>query len=171
MKHLNLTLTKRGKAMNTLALCALVFAVDTNASPVITGKVIRVHDGDTITLQVENKNVNVRLARIDAPELKQPFGKKAGDYLREILKGETVNVDVDDIDQYGRTIGTVMLGNENINALMVQDGYAWVYREYSKGGDDLMLLEKDARDRGINLWSTQNPVYPADYRKSTKTTN
>jgi endonuclease YncB( thermonuclease family) len=157
--------------MKTLALCALIFTADVNAGEVITGKVIRVHDGDTITLQIGTENINVRLARIDAPELKQPFGKQAGNYLREVVKGETVTVEVDDIDKYGRAIGTVMLGNENINALMVQDGYAWVYREYSNGGDDLMLLEKDARDRGINLWSVKNPIYPANYRKSTKTTN
>jgi endonuclease YncB( thermonuclease family) len=157
-----------GKIMNTLALCALIFTADVNANQVITGEVIRVHDGDTITVKASNENINVRLARIDAPELKQPYGKQSGDWLRKIVKGKTVTVDIEDIDRYGRAVGTVMMGNENVNAIMVEDGYAWVYREFSKGGDDLMLLEIDARARRIGLWTLDNPIYPPDFRKHNK---
>ena len=159
------------KIILTTAILALYNVAN---AEVITGTVTRVSDGDTLTVKTKTKNVTVRLARIDAPEIShfgsqaQPFGKEAGAYLREIVNGETVDVDVAAIDRYGRSVGTVMMGNENINALMVQDGYAWVYREFSKGGDDLMLLEKDARRRRIGLWSLDNPIYPSDFRKSQK---
>jgi len=154
--------------MKLFTLLLFVFATNAHANQVMTGEVIRVHDGDTLTLKIGNENTNIRFARIDAPELKQPFGKESGDYLRNMVNGKTVTVNVDTIDRYGRAVGTVMIGNHNINMQMVQDGYAWVYREYSKGGDDLMLLEKDARARRIGLWMLDNPIYPSDFRKAKK---
>jgi endonuclease YncB( thermonuclease family) len=154
--------------MKKLALLALIFVAQVEANQVVTGKVVRVHDGDTVTMNVGNEQLNIRLARIDAPELKQPFGKESGDWLREVVDGETVTVDIEKIDRYGRAVGTIMMGNENVNMLMVEDGYAWVYREYSNGGDDLMLLEKDAKAHGKGLWADAEPIYPSDFRKAAK---
>jgi endonuclease YncB( thermonuclease family) len=42
-----------------------------------TGRVVKVTDGDTITVLVHNKQIKVRLDSIDAPESKQAFGKRS----------------------------------------------------------------------------------------------
>jgi endonuclease YncB( thermonuclease family) len=67
-------------------------------------------------------------------------------------------------------IGTVKMGNENINALMVEDGYAWVYDQYAQDvqGAGLNELESVAREKKRGLWQDANPIYPADFRKSQK---
>lgn len=54
-----------------LALPALVFAGE------IVGKVVSVHDGDTLTVLVARTQVRIRLTDIDAPERKQPFGTRS----------------------------------------------------------------------------------------------
>ncbi len=58
------------------------------------------------------------------------------------------------IDRYKRLVGKVYLGGRYINAEMVADGAAWVYRKYSK--DQAMLeLERRAREEGRGLWVLQ----------------
>ena len=142
----------------------------------IVGTVTKVSDGDTLTVKTKTKNVTVRLSRIDAPEIShygkpaQPYGKEAGDYLREVVKGENVVVYDEGTDKYGRMIGTVMMGNENINALMVEDGYAWVYDQYAQDvqGAGLNELESVAREKKKGLWQDANPIEPSEFRKSQK---
>ena len=164
--------------MNKIILAAIIFALGTSAGAceIITGTVTKVADGDTFTLKTNTKNLQIRLARIDAPEIShfgkpaQPFGKEASDALREMINGEVVNVEVQNIDQYGRTVGDVRMGKDHINAIMVTDGLAWVYREYAKDaeGAGLLELESVAREKHKGLWIDANPIYPADFRKSTK---
>jgi micrococcal nuclease len=142
----------------------------------IVGTVTKVSDGDTLTVKTKNKNVIVRLSRIDAPEIShygkpaQPYGIEARDWLREVVKGEKVVVYDEGTDQYGRMIGTVKMGNENINALMVEDGYAWVYDQYAQDvqGAGLNELESVAREKKKGLWQDANPIEPSEFRKSQK---
>ena len=61
--------------MKTFSLLALpTFAADTT----IVGKVVGVHDGDTLTLRTEDETLKVRLSGIDAPELGRPFPATRG---------------------------------------------------------------------------------------------
>ena len=164
--------------MKKLILIAALLALGNaaQACEVITGTVTKVADGDTFTLKTKKENLQIRLARIDAPEIShfgkpaQPFGKDAADSLREMIKGEVVTVEVIDVDKYGRTIGDVRMGKDHVNALMVQDGFAWVYTEYAKDaeGAGLNELESVAREKKKGLWQDANPIYPADFRKSQK---
>lgn len=139
---------------------------------VITGKVIRVTDGDTITVQSYQKE-KIRFAQIDAPETShfgstpQPFGKESSAFLRSLVSGKNVRVDVEAVDQYGRNVGTVFIDGINVNREMVKNGYAWVYRQYAHDAT-LMDLEKAARSKRIGLWMLDNPIYPPDFRKSKK---
>ncbi len=159
-----------------LAVIILALGNSANACEVITGTVTKVADGDTFTLKTKTKTLQVRLARIDAPEIAhfgnpaQPFGKDAADALREMIKGEKVSVEVQSVDQYRRTVGDVRMGKDHINAITVTDGLAWVYQEYAKDaeGAGLNELEQVAREKGIGLWTDANPIYPADFRKSNK---
>lgn len=74
----------------------------------IEGKVIKVADGDTITVIDSNKEQHrIRLAGIDAPEKGQPFGNASRKKLRELVAGKDVLVEFEKYDRYGRIVGKV----------------------------------------------------------------
>lgn len=141
-------------------------------SEVLTGKVVNVADGDTITiLTPKNKQIKVRLAAVDTPEKKQAFGQKARDFTAGIVAGKIVTVEPETIDRYGRTVAMVFFNGTNLNEQIVQQGYGWVYRQYCKGAfcDDWLNLEKQARDAGMGLWADKNPVPPWEWRHAKRT--
>lgn len=122
---------------------------------ILVGKVVGVHDGDTLTLLTdENQRVKVRLAEIDAPELGQPYGRQAKKVLSDLVFGKLIRVDSLGTDRYGRVLGRVFVGGlytVNVNEAVVSAGAAWVYRRYS---DNPVLLaqEADAGASGRGLW-------------------
>lgn len=75
----------RSAAMR-LFLAALLFAIAATPSfaEEHTGVVVSVHDGDTLTMLVEKQQVKVRLAEIDAPELRQAFGNRSKESLASL---------------------------------------------------------------------------------------
>ena len=99
--------------------------------PVLEGRVTRITDGDTIEVQLGSGPIKVRFDSVDAPERKQPGGAEATAALERRLAGQAVAVEPIEQDQYGRMIGVVYLGEENINAWLVREGYAWTYRQYA----------------------------------------
>lgn len=119
----------------------------------ISGRVVGVHDGDTLTLlTAEKRQVKIRLAEIDTPESAQPYGSRAKQALSDLVFGQDVLVDVQDIDRYGRTVGRVSVHGTDVNAAMVAAGAAWVYRQYAKD-PDLLRLEAEARAAQRGLWA------------------
>lgn len=127
----------------------------------LSGKVVSVHDGDTITILTEKEQIKIRLFGIDAPELKQAYGKKSKQFLSNLIAGQIVEVEKNGNDRYGRTIGTVSLNGEDINAQMVENGYAWAYRRFSK---KYAPQESAAKFEKRGLWC-DNPTPPWEWRK------
>ncbi|SJZ90231.1 Endonuclease YncB, thermonuclease family [Cetobacterium ceti] len=134
----------------------------------LEGKVIKVADGDTITILDHHKKVKVRFYGIDAPEKTQEYGMKSKDILDHLLYGKYVNIDVKDIDQYGRTVGIVYYKHKNINVEMVKNGNAWWYKRYSKDNMELAAAEIYAKQEKKGLWEGKNPIAPWKYRKLKK---
>ena len=134
------------------------------ASPLfaLSGKVVSIHDGDTITVLQGKQQIKVRLFGIDAPELKQPYGKKSKQFLANLIAGQMVEVEENGKDRYKRTIGTVYLGGTDINAQMVENGYAWAYRKFSK---KYTPQESKAKKQGLGLWRDKEPIPPWEWRK------
>jgi endonuclease YncB( thermonuclease family) len=85
---------------------ALLASFQTPAAT-LTGKVVEVADGDTITILVGTEQQRIRLQGIDAPERKQPFGKASGRALPALVAGKQVRVEYDKRDRYGRIVGVV----------------------------------------------------------------
>jgi len=144
-----------------VALACLAVAADT-----LRGRVVRVADGDTITvLGASNVQHKVCLDKIDAPEKKQAFGEKSKQHLSEMVFGKDVKVEWQKKDRYGRILGEVYVCSTNANLQMVKDGMAWHYKLYDKT-EVYAAAEKDARDKRIGLWSDPNPIEPHEFRKS-----
>lgn len=126
-------------------------------------KVIKISDGDTITiLTQQRKQIKVRFYGIDAPELKQPYGKKSKQFLANLIAGEVVEVEENGKDRYKRTIGTIYLNGADINAQMVANGYAWAYRKFSK---KYTPQEGKAKSQKRGLWRDKEPIPPWEWRK------
>lgn len=132
----------------------------------IGGRVVAVQDGDTFTLLTSNElQYKVRLYGIDAPEDGQAFGNRAKQALSELIFQKHVTVQKRDIDRYRRLVGRVTQGGYDVNLSMVQQGYAWWYREYAKNDMDLERAEDEARSARRGLWYDAHPVPPWEWRK------
>lgn len=115
----------------TFILLTLLVALASQGE-VITGKVVRVADGDTITvLDAAKVQHKVRLAGIDAPEKAQAFGERSRDSLEELVAGRSVTVETHKTDRYGRLVGKVLLNGLDVNMEQVRRGMAWFYRDYA----------------------------------------
>jgi len=131
-----------------------------------TLKVVGVHDGDTLTcLSGEKQQIKVRLDAIDAPELGQPFGQASKRALSDMVFGKTVTVIQKKKDRWGRTIAHVLVDGKDTNLMMLEQGMAWHYTDYSNNRR-LQKAEDDARRAGKGLWADQGPVPPWDWRKT-----
>lgn len=131
----------------------------------LVGRVLEVVDGDTIEIGVQDLEFTIRLFGIDAPERDQQHGTQATSALARRLDRRKVLVTVQDVDNYGRLVGTVFHQGENVNRALVSQGHAWWYRQYARDQRDLELAELRAREAGLGLWSAVDPVAPWDWRR------
>ena len=151
----------------------------------LKGKVVSIADGDTVIIVVADnstkskflqppssqssskKQYRIRLNDIDAPESKQAFGNKSKENLKNYIYQKDVVVKHESTDKYGRILGTIYYQGKDINLQQVKDGYAWVYRHYSKKQDYIKEEEK-ARQERKGLWADNNPINPYDFRRKYK---
>jgi endonuclease YncB( thermonuclease family) len=156
-----------GRALAVLLLLLEAFHVQAGQ---IAGRVVTVADGDTIVVldavQVQHR---IRLAAIDAPEWRQPFGRRSRASLAELVAGKTVRVVAGAVDRYGRTVGVVLRDGVDVNRLQIERGMAWWYRHYASEqapADRLAYehAENAARLAMRGLWSDPLPVSPWIWR-------
>jgi micrococcal nuclease len=150
-------------------LCAvglLAIASSASAHLRLTGKVVAVADGDTITVQQEMGPAKIRLQGIDAPEKAQPSGEQAKQFTTGLVLGKNVSVEVITKDKYGRTVGIVFVGEppQCLNDELLRAGLAWWFRKYSPGDQRLARLEEEARKAKRGLWAEAHPVPPWQWR-------
>ena len=157
--------------LNVLGLftgLVISFSVSAVANELVEGRVVGVHDGDTVTFLVAgNHQIKVRLAQIDAPELDQAFGQQSKQSLSAMVFNKTVKVEKETTDKYGRTVGTLFFGDVDANKEQIKLGMAWVYRKYLHD-QSLLSLEEAARQAKAGLWADANPMAPWDYRHGGK---
>ncbi len=136
----------------------------------LTGRIVGVSDGDTITLldaaQVSHK---IRVAGIDAPEKKQPFGEKAKTNLSTLAYNRVAEADCRKTDRYRRKVCVVFVGNKDVGLEQIKVGMAWWYQQYSKEQSrqersDYEQAESLAKRHRYGLWSGPNPTPPWEWR-------
>lgn len=130
----------------------------------VSGKVIRVSDGDTILLQSGSQRIKVRMYGIDAPELKQNYGEDSKNYLEKRILNKNVNVKVINEDKYGRKVGKVFYKNKDINLEMIKTGNAWFYEYHAKKEKEYRKASKSAQEQKLGLWKDKNPQNPRNFR-------
>lgn len=151
----------------------------------ITGRVIGVADGDTVTvLDADRTQHKIRVAGIDAPEKEQAFGQRSKASMSDLVFGKDVLVVAGKRDRYGRLVGKVLVAApscaastcpKTLDAGLVQitTGMAWWYRQYareqsSEDADAYALAEQAAREHRAGLWRDADPIAPWDWRRASR---
>jgi endonuclease YncB( thermonuclease family) len=116
------------------------------------GTVTYVFDGDTFKLRLASGEIIVRMHSIDTPEHDQAWGPEAAAALASKIQGRQVSLEVVTRDSYDRYVADVFLGEESVNAWMVQRGDAWAYRHYLQDAN-YCNWEDEARRARHGLWS------------------
>lgn len=139
----------------SVILALLVLATTPTLAATLSGKVVYVADGDTITILSPNKKkVKIRLVEIDAPEKEQPYGQESKKALRDLVFRKVVHVEWDKIDKDNRTLGRVFVGDIDVNMRQVKTGAAWAYTQYLTD-DRIKRAENEARAAKAGLWALQ----------------
>lgn len=164
---------------------ALLLGMSPAFGATLTGQVVAVSDGDTVTvLDAERTQHKIRLSGIDAPEKAQAFGERSKQNLWRLVHGKPVDVQWYKRDRFGRIVGRVLVAEaacqshdcpKTVDAGLdqIDAGLAWWYRDYAKdqSGEDAQryrLAEEDARRSNVGLWAEPEPVPPWDWRREKK---
>ena len=153
--------------------CLLFFSILSFAEELI-GKVIKVSDGDTITvLDNNNQKHKIRLKGIDAPESQQVYGDISTQSLAELVYDKEVVVNWDKKDKYYRILGKVIIGGKDANYEQLKKGLAWYYKQYEKDLSDddkerYSEVEGLAKNYGVGLWADSNSIPPWEFRRKGK---
>ncbi|HEV2770569.1 MAG TPA: thermonuclease family protein [Solirubrobacteraceae bacterium] len=128
------------------------------------GRVVRVVDGDTITVRLDGREETVRYIGVDTPETKRPgtpvqcFGPAASAFNKRLIEGERVRLarGVEERDRYGRLLGYVYRVSDRlfVNAALVRGGYARArtYPPNDRYAAAFGALAASAREGGRGLW-------------------
>lgn len=140
----------------------------------LTGKVIKVSDGDTITvLDSNNQKYKIRLQGIDAPETQQAFGETSRQSLASLVYDKEVIILWDKRDKYARILGKVIVDGRDANYEQLKKGLAWYYKQYE---NDLSDEDKEryaeaeawARNYTEGLWTDSKSIPPWEFRHKRK---
>lgn len=174
------------KALTSLAIVAITGLIAIAAQAIINhqsrpapdqassgriGTVVKVADGDTLTVLIDGEKLKVRLCGIDAPEKAQALGKESGDYLRAMALNKQVAVTRIETDRFGRTVGEVFVldGEKFTNEALVLAGLAYHYPQYSgkcPNRNSIIDAEGIAQSKRSGVWADSSAVKPWDYRKT-----
>jgi endonuclease YncB( thermonuclease family) len=168
--------------MRILAIVIALFLVcSTATAKELAGQVVKVADGDTVTVLADGQKHRIRLAGIDAPELKQHHGKASGAFLRAPTLNRIVRVTYSKRDRYKRSVGVVWAAmpdchgdcplNLDTGLAQVRLGHAWHYKKYQKEqtpADRVRYAdaEIEARENREGLWRDAEPMPPWEWRKA-----
>jgi endonuclease YncB( thermonuclease family) len=145
---------------------AAVLAVPAVAGPeesgthTVTATCIKVVDGDTIVVKCDKRQMTVDLAGIDAPELGQPWGKEVRSFVRDMVEGRALEVQIVAAGD-GSGTARVLVAGQDLSRLLAERGLAW-----ATAGSELADLTEKAKSAPCGLWLDAQPVPPWQFRES-----
>lgn len=156
--------------MKKIKLCILFLLIFIcSFSEVITGRVLYVSDGDTLTMDVEGQKEKIRFYGIDAPETSQSGGLESKEFVLKRVRNKDIEVEVTDVDRYNRKIGKIYYDNGvYLNEKIIRNGHAWWYQQYARRDMDLKDAEEYARSNKLGLWAKASPVAPWEWRRGVR---
>ena len=162
----------RCKTTRALMLLALTLIIWTSAGATdLSGQVIEVIDGNTISLKSLSHTIKVRLLAVAPPSPSQPYADVARQHLADLILRKYVVLRYTGIGEQGHLVGRVLLEQTDINAQMLRDGVAWYYQpeatDLSAADRELYpACEKAARSERRGLWQDQSPTAPWAFRQA-----
>ena len=152
-------------SLQLLLLVAFLHLFACVQAQTISGKVVRVIDGDTIEILSGGTRYRIRLNGIDCPEKQQAYGNEATKFVMDLCLQKKVTAKIIGTDRYDRHLAEIILSNgHNLNRELVKYGYAWHYKRYSND-KTLDRLEKSARQQKIGLWANPKAIPPWEFRR------
>lgn len=142
----------------------LVFLLFPSLLYAFTAKVIKIADGDTITVMLPDcRKIRVRLYGIDCPEKKQPYGRVATRFTADRVGNREVEITSMGHDRYGRMVAIV----DDLNEALMAAGLAWVYPRYCKAPlcENWKRIEARAREAKSGLWGDTH-IPPWEWRRN-----
>ncbi len=128
---------------------------------VMTGKCVKVIDGDTLIIECEKNRRTVNLEGIDAPELDQPWGKEVRNFVRDMVGGENVEILVVESGD-DSVVARVTVDGIDLSEMLVSRGLAWVPEESTDA--DLVGMSTKARELPCGLWMDPEAEPPWEFR-------
>jgi endonuclease YncB( thermonuclease family) len=163
----------KAKRLLIFFLVILLLSIFSIIYPTLTGQVtkpieyekepatlLRVIDGDTIEVLLNNEKASIRMLGINTPEKKMPFCDEAKNFLKQ-FENKTIFLlrDKEDIDKYNRKLRYVFFEDRLLNKEILENGFANAYMlEDLKYEQDFKLAEKTARLNEMGIWTKSEEV-------------
>jgi micrococcal nuclease len=145
--------TRRGYVAIGVITVAIAAAIGFRGES-FDAQVVRIVDGDTLAVQGTSGELILRLWGVDAPEMSQVWGMESKIALGLMCMGETVHVDVVDVDRFKRRVCTIrLLDGRDVSNEMLRAGCAWWYTDYALRDSVKKGLQYEAQLSKIGLWA------------------
>ena len=140
----------------------------------LTGRVVGISDGDTLTLlDAGHSQYKIRLSGIDAPEKKQDYGERSKTSLSSLAYNRQAAAHCRKTDRYQRKVCVVFVDGRDVGLEQIKTGMAWWYQQYAKEQTqqeriDYEHAEFQAKSHRYGLWNGKNPAPPWEWRHNAR---
>ncbi len=154
-------------------LNGLTMAELSAAEPAFTARVIKVVDGDTLWVQKGKQTQRIRLAGIDAPELRQKYGEHARQALSELCLDQSAHIQPRTMGRRhplpNLTLAAVRCHGQDVGLSQLRHGMAWWSRQQARfqpaaEAQAFEIAESKAQFESLGLWGDESPLAPWEWR-------
>jgi endonuclease YncB( thermonuclease family) len=152
-----------------LIAIALTLMGTAASADTLTGRVVDIADGDTLTLLVGRQPYKIQIAAIDAPERYQTWGDQSRTNLSRLTLNRTAVVNCSRLERWDHQSCQVTVNGIDIGLQQIREGMAWWVRQdaHAQSAEDQSAYESAelmAKMRRLGLWGATNPVPPWTFR-------
>lgn len=135
-----------------------------------TYRVVQIEDGDTITVDMNGTDEQIRFVGIDTPETRDPrkpvqcFGKAASNFTKQLVGDGPVRLVADPLstnrDRYNRLLRYIYLTDGRlVQTELLKEGYAFAYTSFPfTKSEEFLNYQRMAREQNKGLWSQCTPI-------------